>query len=95
MHEIFLNRDTLLDNYAESDTSMQRWLQTMEEAIDLHGAASRDSRRKQQILANLNQDFTLKLDHLETQAEEKLGNLNQDVTLKLDLLLTQAADQSQ
>ncbi len=76
LHEIFSNRDTLPDNYAESDTSMQRWMQAIEEAIDLHGAASRDSGRRQQILDNLSQDITLKLDYLQTQDEEQTQSLS-------------------
>ena len=89
LHEIFIKRETLPDNYAESAKVEQLWMKAMEEYASFNKATNSDTSQKQNILEIKNQGLTLKLDHLETQSNESNKNLdkiNQGLTLKLDRL---------
>jgi len=93
LHEIFIKRETLPDNYAESAKVEQLWMKAMEEYASFNKATNSDTSQKQNILEIKNQGLTLKLDHLETQSNESNKNLdkiNQGLTLKLDHLETQS-----
>jgi glycosyltransferase involved in cell wall biosynthesis/SAM-dependent methyltransferase len=76
LHELFVNRDTLSENTQDSDLSIQKWTQAIEEAVDLYFISNRQIQSELNVSQSELEVMKKEAAHLNAHAQQMQNEKN-------------------